>query len=128
MAIVKVKVDGFAERDGELVNYAFERTTDAKGQITGTPQGGKVTIRVKALAAGFKPELLSWMTQGLEKKGSVEFEENGTFIKALEFEKAFCVKFREEWAENQGWWEEVELTCKTLKLKPIEYEAQWKNF
>lgn len=127
MAIVKVKVDGFAERDGELVTYAFNRTMDAKGQTTGTPQGGQVTIRVKALAADFKPELLSWMTQGLEKKGSVEFEEDGKFIKALEFERAFCVNFREEWAENVGWWEEIVITCKTLRLKPVEYKAEWKK-
>jgi len=128
MATVKVKVDGFAPRDGEFVTYSFNRTIDEYGQTTGKPQGGIVTVRVKALVADFQPELLSWMTQGLEKKGSIEFEEDGKFIKSLEFEKAFCINFKEEWTEKVGWWEEVTLTCKTLKMKQVEYNNEgWKK-
>ena len=136
MAIVRLKVEGFnpPQKEGDkegrevlLVTYTFNRAVDAKGQTTGNPQGGLVTVQVKALTKGFEPELLSWLIQKENKKGSVEFyDDDGNFIKALEFENAFCIKFMEDFEENKGWMEEIVITCEKLKLKQVGYVADWR--
>ena len=125
---VALKVDGFQDREVMLVEYAFNQATDIEGQISGLPRGGRITIRVKALNDG-SPELLKWMTSpNLAKKGSVEFNKttDGSKMKQIDFEDAYCVDFTEHWEDKEGHWEEITLSCRKIALGPVNYELPWK--
>ncbi len=125
---VVLKVDGFQDREVMLVDYAFNQATDIEGQISGLPRGGRITIRVKALNDG-NPELLKWMTSpNLAKKGTIEFNKttDGSKMKQIDFEDAYCVDFTEHWADKEGHWEEIMLSCRKITLGPVNYELPWK--
>ena len=125
---VKLTVDGFVDREVMKVNYVFEQATDIEGQIAGIPRGGRITIRVKALNDG-NPELLQWMiAPHLAKKGTIEFQKttDGSTMKTIEFEDAYCINFIENWEDKEGHSEEIELTCRKITLGPVNYELPWK--
>ena len=125
---VKLTVDGFKEREVMSVYYKFDQAVDIEGQISGIPRGGKITVRVKAMNDG-NPELLSWMiAPHLAKKGTVEFLKttDGSTMKTIEFEDAYCINFTESWQDKEGHWEEVQLSCRKISLGPVNYELPWK--
>jgi hypothetical protein len=99
---VTLKVDGFADREVAMVDYAFNQSTDKDNQPSGVPRGGKVMLRVKALEDG-NVELLHWMTsKTLSKKGSIEFmtaKDVDKKMKSIEFEDAYCIEFKEHWED-----------------------------
>lgn len=124
---VVLKVDGFKDREVLDVTYVFNQATDTEGQMAGIPRGGKIVIRVKALNDG-NPDLLKWMTTPyLGKKGSIEFNETGTgnLMKKIEFEDGYCINFTEHWADKEGHWEEIELSCRKIAVGPVSYENEW---
>ena len=125
---VKFTVDGFKDREVMSVNYSFDQAVDIEGQIAGIPRGGRITIRVKAMNDG-NPELLSWMiAPHLAKKGTVEFLKttDGSTMKTIEFEDAYCIDFTENWTDKEGHWEEVQLSCRKIALGPVNYKLPWK--
>ena len=125
---VKFTVDGFADREVMNVNYSFVQATDIEGQIAGIPRGGKITIRVKAMNDG-NAELLSWMiAPHLAKKGKVEFLKttDGSTMKSIEFEDAYCIDYTENWTDKEGHWEQVQLSCRKIVNGPVNYELPWK--
>ena len=125
---VKLSVDGFADREVMSVNYSFNQATDIEGQIAGIPRGGKITIRVKAMNDG-NAELLNWMiAPHLAKKGKVEFLKttDGSTMKTIEFEDAYCIDFTENWTDKEGHWEQIQLSCRKIVNGPVNYELPWK--
>ena len=125
---VKFKVDGFKDREVMAVTYSFNQATDVEGQIAGIPRGGKIIVRVKAMNDG-NPELLKWMVSPhLAKKGAIEFFKttDGSTMKSIEFQDAYCIDFTEKWEDKAGHWEEVTLSCRKITLGPVDYELPWK--
>lgn len=124
---VKLVVDGYKEREVQMVTYEFNQETDIEGQIVGIPRGGKITIKVKALNDG-TPDLLAWMVaRNLAKKGKIEFNETKTnkLMKTIDFEGAYCIDFDEDWEEGVGHTETIVITCQKIKFGNIDYENAW---
>ncbi len=134
---VSLKIDGFADREVAAVTYSFNQTIDKENQPAGTPRGGKIVIRVKALNDG-NVDLLHWMTKpSLSKKGSIIFMDSTDTekkMKSIDFETAYCVDFVEHWEDVQAdqkenslaHWEEITISCKKIVNGPITYENEWK--
>ena len=125
---VKIEIDGYKEREVLKVNYEFEQRTDVEGQMSGIPRGGKIVVRVKALNDG-TPDLLAWMTErNLPKDGKITFNETktGKVMKTIEFKNGYCVDFEEKWADKQGHYEEITITCKEIDFGGgVNYENEW---
>ena len=129
---VQLLVDGFKDRDVTFVTYTFEQATDNEGQMTGIPRGGKITVRVKALNDG-NAELLNWMLQkSMKKNGKISFENTAEEqnMKEVEFTGAYCVNYTEHWEDREtsgglGHYEEITITCKTIKVGSVEYANDW---
>ena len=125
---VLLKVKDFADREVMLVDYKFNQATDKEGQISGIVRGGQITIRVKALNDG-NPELLAWMLDPAAPKDvTVEFQNtiDGSSMKTLEGTGCYCVHYKEYWADGEEHFEEILLSCQTLKNGSVSYENPWK--
>jgi hypothetical protein len=134
---VTLKIDGYKDREVVFVSYAFDRATNVEGQLSGVTRGGKITVKVRAMNDG-NPELPKWMTSpNLAKKGSIEFIKttDGSKMKAIEFEDAYCINFKETWEDpgapkegdlpKQTHFEEITMTCRKITLGPVTYELKW---
>ncbi len=124
---VTMKVDGYKDREVMMVSYEFDQATDREGQMSGIPRGGKITVRVKALNDG-TPELLAWMTErNLPKNGSIDFLETktGKAMKSVKFTNGYCVDFNERWADKQGHFEEIVISCKVIEVGSVKFENEW---
>ena len=99
---VKIEIDGYKEREVQMVTYEFDQATDVEGQMSGIPRGGLITVRVKALNDG-TPDLLAWMVErNLPKNGTITFLETktGKSMKTIKFTNGYCVNFEEKWEDN----------------------------
>ena len=68
---VKIEIDGYKEREVQMVTYEFDQATDTEGQMSGIPRGGRIVVKVKALNDG-TPDLLAWMLErNLPKNGKI---------------------------------------------------------
>ena len=137
-AQVKLKVDGYKERDVADVSYSFYQTTDKEGQPTGIPRGGKIVITAKALNDG-NCELLNWMIEkSLAKNGLIEYmNHEGKKMKEVKFKGAYCVNFVEMWKdqtkydakEENGrdivYTEQITITCKEISNQSVNYNNEW---
>ena len=130
---VVLKVKDFAPREVLLVNYKFNQATDTEGQVAGIVRGGQVTIRVKALNDG-NPELLAWMLDPAAPHDlEVEFEntKDGSAMKTLKvmktikFTGAYCVDFEENWADKEGHYEEILISCQNIEVGSVKFENAW---
>lgn len=124
---VKIEIDGYKEREVLKVNYEFDQATDVEGQMAGIPRGGKIVVRVKAHNDG-TPDLLAWMVEkNLPKNGVITFLETktGKVMKTIEFTNGYCVNFEEKWADKQGHFEEITITCKEINFSGIVFENEW---
>ena len=124
---VRLKVEGFAEREVLMLTYRFNQATDTEGQMAGIPRGGRITIRCKALNDG-NPELLKWMTSpNLAKNGSIVFNEtkSGNLMKTLEFTDGYCIDYLEYWEDMVGHYEEITISCREIKVGPVSYHNKW---
>ena len=124
---VTMKVDGYKDREVMMVNYEFEQETDVEGQMSGIPRGGKIQVRVKALNDG-TPELMAWMCDRfLKKDGSIQFLETKTLkvMKEIKFSGAYCVDFEEKWADKEGHYEEILISCQNIEVGSVKFENEW---
>ena len=124
---VKIEIDGYKEREVQMVTYEFDQTMSVDGQLSGIPRGGKIKIRVKALNDG-TPELLGWMVErNLPKDGTITFFEtvSGKKMKEIKFTKGYCVDFQERWEDEIGHFEEIVITCKQIKFGDVEFVNEW---
>lgn len=124
---VKIEIDGYKEREVLKVNYEFDQATDVEGQMAGIPRGGKIVVRVKAHNDG-TPDLLAWMVEkNLPKNGVITFLETktGKVMKTIEFTNGYCVNFEEKWADKQGHYEEITITCKEIDFSGVVFENEW---
>lgn len=125
---VKIEIDGYDEREVQMVTYEFDKATDVEGQITGIPRGGKIVVRVKAHNDG-NPDLLHWMvSRNLPKDGAITFKETMTnkVMKTIKFTKGYCVEFEEKWEDKMGHFEEIVITCKEITVGSASYVNPWK--
>ena len=125
---VKIEIDGYKEREVLKVNYNFKQETDTEGQMAGIPRGGQIIVRVKALNDG-TPDLLNWMTEkNLPKNGTITFQETktGKVMKTIKFTNGYCVDFEERWADKEGHYEEITITCKEIDFGGgVEFQNDW---
>ena len=124
---VLLTVKDFAPREVILVDYKFNQATDTEGQVAGIVRGGQVTIRVKALNDG-TPELMAWMCDRfLKKDGEIQFLETKTLkvMKTIKFTGAYCVDFEENWADKEGHYEEILISCQNIEVGSVKFENAW---
>lgn len=125
---VQLKIDGYQDREVQMVTYEFDRECDLEGQMSGIPRGGKITFRVKALNDG-NSELCAWMFErSLPKEGEVTFLETktGKSMKTIKFSNAYCVSYEEKWVEGEGHVEFITITCKNIAFGEVKFENEWK--
>lgn len=124
---VKIEIDGYKEREVQMVTYEFEQATDVEGQMSGIPRGGQIVVRVKALNDG-TPDLLAWMIErNLPKNGTITFLETktGKSMKTIKFTNGYCVNFEEKWEDKMGHFEEITITCQKIEFGSVVYENDW---
>ena len=124
---VKIEIDGYKEREVQMVTYEFDQATDVEGQMSGIPRGGLLTVRVKALNDG-TPDLLAWMIErNLPKNGTITFLETktGKNMKTIKFTNGYCVNFEEKWEDKKGHFEEIVITCQKIEFGSVVYENDW---
>ena len=133
---VRLEVDGLEKREVSMVTYTFTQATDKEGQMAGIPRGGKITLRLKALNDDKKQhELLEWMLDPIKKmKGKIIFTKStdGSDLKSIEFEDAYCVDYTETWEDQTGegaaalaHFEDILLSCKIFTNGSAKYENDW---
>ena len=119
-----------------MVTYTFTQATDKEGQMAGIPRGGKIKLRLKALNDDKKQhEMMEWMLDPIKKmKGKIIFTKStdGSDLKAIEFEDAFCVDYTETWEDQTGkgaatlaHFEDILLSCKIFANGSARYENDW---
>ncbi len=124
---VVMKVQDFKDREVMMVSYEFDQEIDREGQMTGIPRFQMLRVRVKALNDG-SPELMAWMCDRfLKKDGSIEFLETKTLkvMKTIKFTGAYCVDFEEKWADKEGHYEEILISCQNIEVGSVKFENQW---
>ncbi len=124
---VKIEIDGYKEREVQMVTYEFDQATDVEGQMAGIPRGGKIIVRVKAMNDG-TPDLLAWMTErNLPKNGTITFNETktGKVMKTIKFTNGYCVNFEEKWEDKEEHYEEITITCQKIEFGSVVYENDW---
>ena len=125
---VSLQVKDFAEREVLMVDYKFDQATDREGQISGTPRGGRIKIRVKALNDG-NVELLNWMLNSTDPRDvTINFfrTDSGDKMKEIKGTGCYCVEFEEKWEDKVGHFEEIAITCKKIEVGPAVFENEWK--
>lgn len=125
---VVLEVKDFVSREVISVDYKFNQATDDEGQITGIPRGGKVVIRVKAMNDG-NDEMVQWMLSEYDARDmKITFNNtvDGKVMKTIECSGCYCVHFLEKWEDKEQHFEEITVTCQTLKVGPAEYNNPWK--
>ncbi len=126
---VKIEIDGYDEREVQMVTYEFDQATDVEGQMSGIPRGGKIVVRVKAHNKG-TPDLLAWMIdRNLPKNGTITFKETKTNkdMKTIRFTNGYCVDFEEKWEDKKGHYEEIVITCKRIEFSNNNSMAVYDN-
>lgn len=126
---VKIEIDGYDEREVQMVTFEFDQATDVEGQMSGIPRGGKITVRVKAHNKG-TPDLLAWMIErNLPKNGTITFKETKTNkdMKTIKFINGYCVDFEEKWEDKKGHYEEIVITCKRIEFTNNNSQAVYDN-
>ena len=124
---VKIEIDGYKEREVQMVTYEFDQATDVEGQMSGIPRGGLITVRVKALNDG-TPDLLAWMVErNLPKNGTITFLETktGKSMKTIKFTNGYCVNFEEKWEDKKGHFEGIVISCQKIEFGSVVYENDW---
>lgn len=124
---VKIEIDGYKEREVQMVTYTFEQAVDREGQMSGIPRGGLIRVRVKALNDG-NPDLLAWMVErNLPKNGTITFMETktGKVMKTIKFTNGYCVDFDEHWADKEGHTEEIVISCQKIEFGSVVFENDW---
>ena len=124
---VKIEIDGYKEREVQMVTYEFSQATDVEGQMSGIPRGGQIKVRCKALNDG-TPDLLAWMTErNLPKDGTITFSETktGKTMKTIKFTQGYCVDFEEKWEDKMGHFEEIVISCRQIEFGSVKFENDW---
>ena len=108
---VLMKIQDYKDREVQMVTYEFDQETDREGQMTGIP-----------------PELMAWMCDRfLKKDGSIQFLETKTLkvMKEIKFSGAYCVDFEEKWADKEGHYEEILISCQNIEVGSVKFENEW---
>ena len=124
---VKIEIDGYKEREVQMVTYEFSQATDVEGQMSGIPRGGQIKVRCKALNDG-TPDLLAWMTErNLPKDGTITFSETktGKTMKTIKFTQGYCVDFEEKWEDKMGHFEEIVISGRQIEFGSVKFENDW---
>lgn len=122
-----MEIDGFEPREVYLVDYSFNQSTGSDGQIDGNPRGGRITVRVKAMNDG-NNQLVQWMLEpDTARNVKLTFlnTTTGSTMKTIEGIQSYCINYTEKWEDKQMHFEEIELSCMTLKNGPVEFNNKW---
>ena len=125
---VQLQVKDFENREVMMVDYKFNQTTDIEGQISGNPRGGMINVRVKALNDG-NNQLLQWMLEPSTPRDlSIIFYNtvDGSTMKEIKGEGCYCVHYKENWEDGQIHYEEITISCQSLKNGSVEFNNPWK--
>jgi ligand-binding SRPBCC domain-containing protein len=96
---VSLIIEEFDPQEREVAEFtmSFYQSTDADGQVTEMPRGGKITMRLKVLNVG-NTNLVCWMVDKKQAySGRIEFHDtkNNKPMKTINFTDAYCVYYDE---------------------------------
>jgi hypothetical protein len=126
---VSLVIDEFTQRVREVASFTmtYNQATDAEGQVTGLPRGGKIQLRLKALNNG-NTDLVLWMTDKKKAvEGKIEFKDttSGNLMKTINFKDAYCVSYTEHWEDSivnilLAHYEDITISCREIKIGEME--------
>lgn len=135
-AIIKAvfKVDG-QEAEVISMSYSFDQNVDNIGQPAGEVRGGVINVSVGSLGS---EKRFGWMvTSDMKKNGEIEFiDADGSTLKTLKFEDAYCVGYTEEFEAfnasgggvvniKDGGKEHLTLSCRKIAVGGESHENSW---
>ena len=103
---VVMKIQDYKDREVQMVSYEFDQEIDREGQMTG----------------------MAWMCDRfLKKDGEIQFLETKTLkvMKTIKFTGAYCVDFTENWADKEGHYEEILISCQNIEVGSVKFENAW---
>lgn len=120
------------EIDGEVYNilnctYTFSQPLDNKGKPSGTPYGGQI---IATIESNGKTDLLHWMVSpDQHKNGSIIYYKRNAMsrLQELKFEKAFCVKYTEDFHAEDDVPMQIKIVISAQKIiiGDMEFENRW---
>jgi hypothetical protein len=131
---VTLLVKDFEPREVQSFSYSFNQAVDKENQPSGIPRGGQIKITVKAFNKA-NYDLLNWMLdQSMKKDGKITFMQSidvKSKLKDIEFYEAYCVDYKEEWADavkdgGVAHTETITISCKGIKNGTLEFKNEWK--
>ena len=63
----------------------------------------------------------------LKKDGEIQFLETKTLkvMKTIKFTGGYCVDFEENWADKEGHYEEIVISCQNIEVGSVKFENAW---
>jgi hypothetical protein len=112
-------------------DFSFSQPVDEDGLPRSSVRAGLINITITGVN---DVEIVDWMIiRGMRKNGKISFlgiNESGVQqeTKALEFEDAFCVEYRESFTDQTEVLINLSLSARKISLSNSTYETQWDVF
>lgn len=105
----------------------FTQGKDATGKPIGEPKGGTISITIESTQS---TDFLSWMlNSSLTKDGKIVFYRRDAMskMKELQFVKAFCINYREQFTSTSEVAMKItlELVAKELTFGDAKFSNNW---
>lgn len=123
---VELFIAGYKTREVVNYEYTFEQSVGPDGIPAGIPQGGQITITVRA--ADDNHDLFDWMTEKtLKKDGKIVISDqtSGKVVKTIMFRNAYCVDYNENWKEKTQHTETIVISCQEFTGERANYTSNW---
>lgn len=108
-------------------SYKFKKPVDAMTKPSGEVKGGKIHMTVETRG---NMELLEWIiAPEKEKNGMITFFRRDALSRlfGIEFKKAQCIKFKEEFNSTNGMPMNINFTivARSIKFNHLEFNNDW---
>jgi len=131
-AVIKINDFESEFREGIRVkscDYSFTKPTNAKGELTGIPQGGTINLSVESMNSA---TLMRWMLSNRTMDGTITFsvtdDKDGTVkkFKTVKFERAYLTHLHEAFADGSlDMLTNLTLSCKSIEISDVKHENVW---
>ena len=126
--LAKLELDGVTYTILEC-DYFFHKKTDSTSKPTGETSGGEINLSIESNG---KTDFVEWvLSEDKTKDGKIIFYRRDGMSKLfdIEFEKAYCLDFKEIFNSTNSSPMKIDLTisARTLKFNSkASYEKSWK--
>lgn len=121
----KLKVGSYDEYEVLAYTFSFERKTDIDLQPLGIPDGGYLTVAVKAKEENC--ELCDWaLSRSLKQNGELTFTDpkTGKKERSIVFKGGICCGYKEQYAEDGTYVEVITIACEELIIGVNTYSTR----